>query len=61
MLDRLADAIFRALNLVPALFVAEDSPTFWIARSVFAILLVILVGLLAVLVQQLRGNRSPRP
>ena len=56
MLDLLSEKLFKAINLVPALFVAEDSPAFWIARGAFAILLIVLIILAVAGVQQLMAR-----
>ena len=43
MLDWISDTILAIVTSVPAVFVAEDSPTFTLVRGVFGLLLIVLV------------------
>jgi hypothetical protein len=43
MLDWLVDKILALVGALPALFVSEDSPNFTLVRTMFALLLLILV------------------
>jgi hypothetical protein len=43
MLDWISEAIFAIVTSVPAVFVAEDSPTFTLVRGMFGLLLIVLV------------------
>jgi hypothetical protein len=50
MLDWITDGIWAIVTWVPALFVAEDSHNFTLIRSMFALLLIVLVvGVIAML------------
>ena len=39
----ISETIMAIVNFVPALFVAEDSPSFPLIRTMFALLLIVLV------------------
>ena len=43
MLDWLVDQIWAGISAVPAVFVDEGTPTFNIVRTMFALLLIVLV------------------
>jgi hypothetical protein len=43
MLDWIVGWIFAIVTFVPALFVAEDSPNFMLVRTMFGLLLIVLV------------------
>jgi hypothetical protein len=42
MLDWIAEMILTAVSYVPALFVAEESPSFALIRAMFGLLLIVL-------------------
>ena len=46
MLDWFSDTMLRIVTSVPALFAAEDSPTFMAVRVMFGLLLIVLVAYL---------------
>jgi hypothetical protein len=43
MLDWIVERIWAAVNYVPALFVAPESPNFLLIRAMFGLLLLVLV------------------
>jgi hypothetical protein len=43
MLEWLVETILAIVNFVPALFVAQDSPSFVLVRGLFGLLFVLLV------------------
>ena len=43
MLDWIAEGILTIVNFVPAMFVAEDSPSFMLIRAMFALILIALI------------------
>jgi nitrogen fixation/metabolism regulation signal transduction histidine kinase len=43
MLDWIVGWIFAIVTFIPALFVAEDSPNFMLIRTMFGLLLIVLV------------------
>jgi hypothetical protein len=46
MLDWIGEKILAIVTFVPALFVAEDSPTFVAVRAMFGLLLIVLIAYL---------------
>ncbi len=46
MLDWIGEKILAIVTFVPALFVAEDSPTFMAVRAMFGLLLIVLIAYL---------------
>jgi hypothetical protein len=46
MLDWMGEKIWAIVTLVPAVFVAEDSPNFMAIRAMFGLLLIVLVAYL---------------
>jgi hypothetical protein len=46
MLDWIGEKILAIVTFVPALFVAEDSPTFMAIRAMFGLLLIVLIAYL---------------
>ena len=43
MLDWIADPIMAIVTFIPALFVDRDSPNFMLIRSMFGLLLIVLI------------------
>ena len=46
MLDWIGEKILAIVTFVPALFVAENSPTFMAVRAMFGLLLIVLIAYL---------------
>ena len=46
MLDWFSETMLKIVTTVPALFVAEDSPTFTAVRAMFGLILIVLVAYL---------------
>jgi hypothetical protein len=46
MLDWIGEKILAIVTFVPALLVAEDSPTFMAVRAMFGLLLIVLIAYL---------------
>ena len=44
MLDWFSETMLKIVTSVPALFVAEDSPTFMAVRAMFGLILIVLVA-----------------
>jgi hypothetical protein len=44
MLDWFSETMLKMVTSVPALFVAEDSPTFMAVRVMFGLILIVLVA-----------------
>jgi uncharacterized membrane protein YraQ (UPF0718 family) len=44
MLDWFSETMLKIVTSVPALFVAEDSPTFTAVRAMFGLILIVLVA-----------------
>jgi len=55
MLDWFSETMLKIVTSVPALFVAEDSPTFTAVRVMFGLILIVLV----IYVIAMRPFRSP--
>jgi len=55
MLDWFSETMLKIVTSVPALFVAEDSPTFTAVRVMFGLILIVLVAYLIAM----RPFRSP--
>jgi hypothetical protein len=63
----ITDSLFAIINTVPALFVAQDSPHFALARTMFVLILVVLIvaaaiwlpPLCAALARRLRKGSAP--
>jgi hypothetical protein len=63
----ITDSLFAIINTVPALFVAQDSPHFALARTMFVLILVVLIvaaaiwlpALCSALARRLRKDSAP--
>jgi ABC-type transport system involved in cytochrome c biogenesis permease subunit len=55
MLEWMAETLLAAFNAVPALLVAEQSPTFGLVRAIYGLLLLAIVLYLVVMLRPVRS------
>ena len=55
MLEWIAEKLLAAFNLVPALLVAENSPTFGLVRTIYGLLILAVVLYVIVMLRPVRS------